>query len=53
MLRTDTQRLILELLEQEYRKAKFLKLYLQEIKEAKQNFIDHLKTLGVDHDERN
>ena len=52
MLRTDTQRLIIELLDQEYRKAKFLKLYQKEVKEAKENFIEHLKTLGVDNEKR-
>ncbi len=47
MLRTETHQLIIQLLDQEYRKAKFLRLYQKEVEEAKKDFIQHLKTLGT------
>lgn len=52
MLNNETQKLIIELLNQEQRKAKFLRLYQKEVQDAKQNFIDHLKTLGVCNESR-
>ena len=51
MLRTDTSRLILELLEQEHRKAKFLRLYQKEVAEAREDFIQHLKTVEPEKNE--
>ena len=53
MLRTDTSRLILELLTQEHRKAKFLRLYQKEVAEAKEDFIQHLKTVEPEKNDRN
>ena len=43
-MRIDTQRLILELLTQEYRKAKFLYQYQKEIKDARSDFIKHVNS---------
>lgn len=52
MLRTETQQLIIQLLDQEYRKAKFLKLYQAEVADAKENFIQHLKTVEPEKNDR-
>jgi len=46
MLNTETSQLIVQLLNQEYRKAKFLPMYQKEIEEAKRDFIEHLKAIG-------
>ena len=45
----NTQKLIVELLNQELRKSDRLatRLYHKEIQDAKANFVEHLKTLGV------
>ena len=50
MLHTDTQRLLIQLLDQELRKSdrRATRLYHQEIVEAKANFIDHVKVLSPD-----
>ncbi len=39
MLRTETHQLIIQLLDQEYRKAKFLRLYQKEVEEAKKDLL--------------
>jgi hypothetical protein len=48
MLLIDTQRLIIELMNQELKKTNRLATrgYYKEIEEAKANFIEHTKTLG-------
>lgn len=45
----DTQLLIIQLLNQELRKAdhRAIKYYFKEVKEAKEDFIQHAKTLGT------
>ena len=54
MLNINTQLLLLQLLNQELRKAdrRATRLYYEEILEAKADFIEHAKTLGPDNEKR-
>ena len=50
----DTQLLIIQLLNQELRKAdhRATKYYFKEVKEAKEDFVNHISTLGTKNEKR-
>ena len=50
----DTQFLIIQLLNQELRKAnhRATKLYFKEVQEAKVDFVNHISTLGTKNEKR-
>ena len=50
----DTQKLIVDLLNQELRKSDHLatRLYHKEVQDAKEDFIKHSKTLGYKNESR-